>query len=94
MTTLPDRPNSALLIIDVQNAVVAGSHNRDSMIENINVLIGKARARNVPVVWVQHSDDGGLKEGSDNWQYVPELDRLDAEPLVRFLLGARSRSSE
>ena len=39
MTSLPDRPNTALLVIDVQNAVVAGAHKRDEVIANINTLI-------------------------------------------------------
>jgi nicotinamidase-related amidase len=81
MTTLPDRPNTALLVIDVQNGVVAGSHNRDDMIANINTLLDKARVEGAPVVWVQHSDDN-LPRDSENWQYVPELVRLDSEPLV------------
>jgi nicotinamidase-related amidase len=86
MTTLPDRPNTALLVIDVQNGVVAGSHNRDEMIGNINALIGKARAEDVPVVWVQHTGDN-LVRGSEAWQYVPELVRDDAEPLVHKAYG-------
>ena len=57
MTTLADRPNSALLIIDVQNGVVGAAHNRDAVIANINTLLDKARAEHVPVVWVQHHDD-------------------------------------
>ncbi|WP_055494206.1 cysteine hydrolase family protein [Streptomyces sp. TP-A0356] len=81
MTTLPDRPHTALLVIDVQNGVVAGSHNRDSVVANINTLAGKARAEDVPVVWVQHSSDE-LQRDSESWQYVPELVRLDGEPLV------------
>jgi nicotinamidase-related amidase len=81
MTTLNDRPNSALIVIDVQNGVVDGAHNRDGVIANINTLVAKARNEGVPVVWVQHSDDG-LPEGSDGWQYVPELQRGDDEPLV------------
>ncbi|MFI1363273.1 cysteine hydrolase family protein [Streptomyces griseochromogenes] len=81
MTTLPDRPNSALLIIDVQNAVVAGSHKRDDVVANINTLVAKARTAEVPVIWVQHSDDE-LKAGSEGWKYVPELVRQDTEPLV------------
>ncbi|MFG2125741.1 cysteine hydrolase family protein [Streptomyces sp. NPDC048710] len=81
MTTLPDRPNTAVLVIDVQNGVVANSHNRDAVIANINTLIDKARAADVPVVWVQHSDEE-LAYGSETWQYVPELTRRDAEPLV------------
>jgi nicotinamidase-related amidase len=93
MTTLSDRPNSALLVIDVQNGVVAGSHNRDEMIANINTLVDKARAEDVSVVWVQHSDDG-LKRGSDEWQYVPELVRRDAEPLVHKSYGDSFEGTE
>ena len=32
MTSLPDRPNTALLVIDVQNDVVANAHKRDEVI--------------------------------------------------------------
>ncbi|MET8786656.1 cysteine hydrolase family protein [Streptomyces sp. NPDC049097] len=81
MTTLPDRPRTALLVIDVQNGVVDGSHNRDDVIANINTLIDRARAEDVPVVWVQHSD-AELVRGSESWNYVPELVRRDTEPLV------------
>ena len=81
MTTLPERPNTALLVIDVQNGVVADAHDRDGVIANIDTLIGRARAADVPVIWVQHSDEQ-LEEGSANWAYVPELVRRDTEPLV------------
>ncbi|MFF4837165.1 cysteine hydrolase family protein [Streptomyces sp. NPDC001315] len=81
MTTLPNRPNTALLIVDVQNGVVAGSHNRDEVIANINTLLTRARAEAVPVIWVQHSDDR-LKPDTEPWQYVPELTREAAEPLI------------
>ena len=69
-----DRPNTALLVIDVQNGVVANAHQRDEVVANISTLVDKARAEDVPVIWVQHSDDE-LVEGSDGWQFVPELDR-------------------
>jgi len=86
MTTLPDRPNTALLVIDVQNNVVAGALRRDEVIANINTLVDKARDEQVPVIWVQHADDN-LVEGTDGWQYVPELKRLDSEPLVHKHYG-------
>lgn len=86
MTTLPDRPNTALIVIDVQNGVVNGTHERDTVVTNINTLIDKARDENVPVVWIQHTDDG-LTQGSDAWQYVPELTRRDSEPLVHKTHG-------
>jgi nicotinamidase-related amidase len=81
MTTLENRPNTALLVIDVQNGVVAGAHERDAVVANVGGLVDKARRDGVPVVWVQHSDDG-LAKGTDEWQIVPELAPDDAEPLV------------
>ena len=81
MTNLSDRPNTALLVVDVQNDVVANTHQRDEVIANISTLVGAARAQEVPVIWVQHADDQ-IIENSDGWQYVPELVRLEAEPLV------------
>jgi nicotinamidase-related amidase len=86
MTTLPNRPNTALLVIDVQNGVMAGALNRDAVIGNINSLVAKARTENVPVVWVQHSSDE-LPSGSEVWAYVPELVRVDAEPVVHKRYG-------
>lgn len=81
MTTLTDRPNTALVVIDVQNGVVAGSPNRDEVVANVARLVDRARQQDVPVVWIQHSDDD-LLEGSPEWQYVPELTRADTEPLI------------
>jgi nicotinamidase-related amidase len=86
MTTLTDRSNTALLVIDVQNGVVANAHDRDAVIANINSLVDKARAEDIPVIWVQHSSDD-LEMNSENWKYVPELERRDSEPLVHKLYG-------
>ena len=86
MTTLPDRPHTALLVIDVQNGVMAGAPNREKVIANINQLVDRARAAEVPVVWVQHTSDE-LPRGSEVWAYVPELARDDAEPLVHKTYG-------
>lgn len=81
MTNLRDRPNTALVVVDVQNDVVANAHNRDEVVANISTLVDRARVEQVPVIWVQHADDN-LREGSDGWQYVSELHRLESEPLV------------
>ena len=86
MTTFTDRPNTALLVIDVQNDVVSGAHNRDGVVANIAILVDKARADGVPVVWVQHSDDNLVRD-SDGWQYVPELKRAEDEPLIHKSYG-------
>jgi nicotinamidase-related amidase len=81
MTTLSDRPNTALMVIDVQNGVVTGTHQRDAVVANIGTLVDKAREEGVPIIWVQHSDEN-MPKGSDAWQYVAELARRESEPLV------------
>ena len=86
MTTLSDRPNTALMVIDVQKGVVADAHQRDAVVANINTLVDKARDEGVSIVWVQHSDDG-LEKGSEPWEYVPELERRESEPLVHKTFG-------
>lgn len=86
MTTLEERPNAALLVIDVQNGVVAEAHERDRVVANIAQLVERARAAQVPVIWVQHHDDD-LERGSEAWQYVPELSLGETEPIVHKQYG-------
>src|SRR5215218_2447784 len=86
MTTLENRPNTALLVVDVQVGVVGGTHERDAVVANVGSLVEKARREQVPVVWVQHSDEQTVR-GSQGWQIVPELNPGDAEPLVEKHYG-------
>jgi nicotinamidase-related amidase len=81
MSTLENRPNTALLVIDVQNGVVGHAHARDAVVANVSSLVDRAREADVPVVWVQHASDE-LSPGSDEWRIVPELAPDDAEPRV------------
>ena len=86
MTTLENRPNTALLVVDVQNGVVKEAHQRDEVVANIGALVEKAREEQIPVVWVQHSDED-LPRGSETWQIVSELTPGDAEPVVEKNYG-------
>jgi nicotinamidase-related amidase len=86
MTTLANRPNTALLVVDVQNGVVEGAHERDPVVANVGRLVERARRERVPVVWVQQSDEALVRQ-SDAWQIVPELSPGDAEPLVEKRYG-------
>ena len=86
MTTLENRRNTALLVVDVQNGVVGGAHQRDAVVANVGSLVEKARRERVPVVWVQHSDEQ-IAKGSEDWRIVPELAPGDAEPLVKKSYG-------
>ncbi|MEV5839202.1 cysteine hydrolase family protein [Nocardia sp. NPDC052112] len=86
MSTLSDRPNTALLVIDVQNGVVGEAYERDAVVANIATLVDRAREQGARVVWIQHSD-AELVPGSALWEYVPELVRRDSEPLVHKRFG-------
>jgi Isochorismatase family len=86
MSTFENRPNSALLVVDMQNGVIEGAYKRDAVVANIGSLIGKARRERVPIIWVKHSD-GQLARGADNWRIVAELNPGNAEPLVEKNYG-------
>jgi nicotinamidase-related amidase len=78
MAILENRPNSALLVLDTQTGVVAGAHQRDAVVANISALVERARDAQVPVIWVQHSDEQ-LARDSAEWRIVPELSPADGE---------------
>src|SRR5262249_37297019 len=86
MATLENRPHTALLVIDVQQGVVEGAHERDAVVTNVGSLGEKARTEQGRVVWVQHSDEH-LARGSDEWRIVSELSPDDAEPLIEKNYG-------
>ena len=86
MTTLKNRPNTALLVIDVQEGVVQQAYQRDAVVANINALVDKARSEHVPLVWIQHSDEQ-LARGSDEWRLAAELHPDPTEPLVEKHYG-------
>lgn len=81
MSTLEDRPHSALLVIDVQTDVVAEAVHRDEVVATIGLLVTRARAEGVPVVWVQHNDNE-IVHGSAGWRIVAELTPRGGEPVI------------
>jgi nicotinamidase-related amidase len=86
MTSLSDRPNTALLVVDMQEGVVGDAYEVDRVVSNIASLVNRARETNVPVIWVQHSDEE-LEKGSDAWQLVPAFEPADHEPVVHKQYG-------
>lgn len=86
MSTLENRPNTALLVVDVQTGVVAGAHARDDVVANIAKLVETARRRNAPVIWVQHVSDE-LVRGSEAWKLAPELTPAEGEPFIEKRYG-------
>jgi nicotinamidase-related amidase len=72
MATVRPGNRPALVIVDVQMGVVAEAWESARVIGNVALAVDRARAANVPVIWVQHADEE-LPRDSDAWQWVPEL---------------------
>lgn len=87
MSTLQDRDSTALVVVDVQNDVVAEAPHRDEVVARIADLVQRARAEGAPVVWVQHSEDEELVRGTPGWEIVPELVPADGEARVHKRYG-------
>lgn len=66
---------TALVVIDMQRAMFSAEqpYRGQEVLENIRLLLDKARAAGMPVVFVQHNNDGGMKKGSDLWQLCSEI---------------------
>jgi nicotinamidase-related amidase len=81
MATIRNGDQAALVVIDLQNGVVANAWERDAVISRTAALVERAREEGVPVVFVQHEDEE-LAHGSDPWRFVPELGPRDDEPVI------------
>jgi nicotinamidase-related amidase len=72
--------NTALLIIDVQVLFFDQEKfygkkifSADQLLQNIGALIQKARSSQKPVIYVQHTDDNYLKQGTPWWEVHPQI---------------------
>lgn len=77
---------SALVIIDVQNGVLDGEapvQGASGLLARIGALLSRARARGVPVIFVQDDEVGEV--GSAAWEIHPSIAPADGEARVRKL---------
>ncbi|HEX4788022.1 MAG TPA: isochorismatase family protein [Actinospica sp.] len=93
MTTLADRPNTALLVVDVQNGVMESSVDSEAVIAKVSALVDRARSQDAPVIWVQHSSEN-LPVDSEQWKYVPQLVPQEKEPVVHKRYGDAFEETE
>jgi nicotinamidase-related amidase len=80
----------ALLVIDVQKGLFEKStpiYQAEAFLENLNTLIERARQQDVPVIFIQHSNEKFLTKGSDAWQLHPKIQPLANEVIIHKLLG-------
>ena len=77
--------NIALLVVDVQNALVlAKPFAIDEVISNIKRLINVCRENNVEVIYIQHTDKigGELELNSDGWKIYEEISPTTTEKVI------------
>jgi nicotinamidase-related amidase len=83
MSNFAGRNKTALMVIDVQNAVFGWAWRKDEVIANINKLIADARSAGTQVIWVQHSDEE-MPIGSEDWALMENLTKPAAgEPVIQ-----------
>ncbi|MBF4557954.1 cysteine hydrolase [Pseudomonas sp. p50] len=83
--------STALLIIDVQRALCVGEYecfDIKRIIDTINGLSAKARKANIPVILIQHEEEGDLLQfKSEGWQLAEGLVTSDEDLRVRKTTG-------
>jgi nicotinamidase-related amidase len=78
MATIRNGNKTVLLVVDFQVGVVAQAWDAPRVGANIALAVERARAQDVPVIWVQHEDDD-MPRGSPAWQFVPALVPAEGE---------------
>ncbi|AYB47491.1 cysteine hydrolase family protein [Paenibacillus lautus] len=76
---------SALLVIDVQNEMFQVHdpvYEGDRLLHNLKQLIAKARSGGIPVIYIQHNDEG-LKAGSEAWKINPEITPAMSDTVIQ-----------
>jgi nicotinamidase-related amidase len=77
--------NTALLVIDMQNALVESAWNAEQTIDSIRTLIERARQTDTPIIFIQHetSKYPPMSYGADGWQIHPALTPAASEVAIR-----------
>ena len=78
---------TALVVIDAQIGVVGTAYQHEAVLENINLLLDRARSSGTPVIYVQHNhpkgSGGPLEPGAEKWPIHPAIAPREGEPVVQ-----------
>ncbi|MHA2364787.1 MAG: isochorismatase family protein [Candidatus Hodarchaeales archaeon] len=78
--------NSALFIIDVQYGLFIRKdpmYMEEELLKNLKTLIEKGNSLNIPVIFIQHSNNSSLKQGTKEWQFHPMIKQLDKNLVIQ-----------
>lgn len=84
METSMGEQRTALLVIDLQNAVIETAHDRDGVVERMAGVIAQAREKLVPVIYVQHeeADYPPMNRGAEGWQIDARIAPREGEIVI------------
>lgn len=80
-----DKNKTALLVVDVQQGLFETPkpvYKADELLENINTLIDRAHAEEVPVIYIQHCGEEILLKGTPAWEIHSNLRPLNKDTIV------------
>jgi nicotinamidase-related amidase len=88
-----ERPDNALLIIDVQVGLVKliPAEIRAGVLSRIETLLSRARASGTPVIYIQHDGPRGhpLETHTKGWDIHPSIKPLDSESVVNRIPSSK-----
>lgn len=75
---------SALVVIDVQNATIADAWDRDGVVTRTAALVARARSEGVPVFFVRHEEPGSpvLERDAWGWRFDDRVTPLPGERVI------------
>lgn len=80
--------NTALMIVDVQMGMYSNKYgvlyNGERVLQNILILLQKARSSNTPVIFIQHTVEGDdeYERGRPTWEIHPLIKPMEGEDVV------------
>lgn len=69
-------PHYGLIVIDMQNALFEDTqkpYQIEKVVSNMQSVLKEFRKRNLPVVYIQHTEGEEFEEGTHGWQIHPSL---------------------
>lgn len=77
--------NTALLVIDMQCALVEEASEPEPVLERIGGLLAQARASDTPVIFIQHEEEDypPMNHGAAGWQIHSSIAPVEGEPTLR-----------
>ena len=78
--------HTTLLVIDVQQGLFQKTtplYRAREVLANINLLVERAHAAHAPVVYIQHSTEKNLVEGTDEWKLHPAMQPEPRDIMIR-----------